>query len=120
MCTTKECSTIGGSPFAHSDESDMIQNFGCLPSNVEILSMRIHHDKTWACHSNPDKPCLGALNRLKELGYESKVVDSNLITEECDWNSVTSITPEFTEELRARDFELIKTRIKDENFIRRI
>ena len=47
--------------------------------------MRVLHGKTWACHSNPDKPCLGALNYLKKKGLPYKVKDKNLLTENSNW-----------------------------------
>lgn len=110
MCTTKECSTVGGCPFSFTEESETIQNYGCLPSPIEILSMRIDSNKTWACHSNPSKPCLGAINKLNELEYESKVIDPNLVTEDDDWSayikdSKDSINQRRLNILMKKDFE---------------
>lgn len=45
-------------PFAWTEASDIVQNYGCLPTPHEILYMRLVHDKTWACHSDPSKPCI--------------------------------------------------------------
>lgn len=70
-----------GCPFENSELSEQIQNYGCLPTSYEILIMRSHHGKTWACHSDPTKPCTGALRSLKGLGIPYKVIDPILITE---------------------------------------
>lgn len=79
------CHTEGGCPFAYTDESEMIQNYGCLPGPYEIVTMRQKHGKTWACHSDNKKPCLGALLYQKEKGLEFKVLAPNLITEQSSW-----------------------------------
>jgi len=73
-------------PFAFNEYSETTQNYGCLPTPYEIVTMRVTHDKTWACHDNPEIPCLGAINYLKEKGLPHKVVDKELLTESSDWN----------------------------------
>lgn len=58
-----------------------------LPSFVNaIYTMRVDHDKTWACHDAPDKPCTGAIRHLKEQGLPYKVIDRELLTEKSEWN----------------------------------
>ena len=84
MCSTKECFE-DSCPFAFTNESEKIQNYGCLPTPMDIIKMRTNHGKTWACHSNPEKPCLGALNYLKKENLPFKIVDPKLITENDDW-----------------------------------
>lgn len=84
-CTTKECSQTS-CPWAFTEESEQIQNYGCLPTPMDIVRMRINHGKTWACHSNTDKPCLGTILALQEKGLPFKVIDPKLITEKDDWS----------------------------------
>jgi hypothetical protein len=85
--TCIECSTTGACPFSFSELSEQAQNYGCLPSPHQILRMRTVFQKTWACHSNTEKPCLGAMNFLREKGLPFQVVDSVLVKEEDDWSS---------------------------------
>lgn len=82
----KECSTIGSCPFSFTDKSEEVQNYGCLPSPFDIVKMRVEHNVTWACHSNPKKPCLGAINYLREKNLPFKVINKELVTENSDWH----------------------------------
>ena len=79
MCD-KNCSTTS-CPFAYTDESENIQNLGCLPTPFEIVSMRVLKGKTWACHSDNSKPCVGGLKAVREFGYDNSVIDQQLVTE---------------------------------------
>lgn len=80
MCK-KDCSK-SSCPFAKTEESEMIQAYGCLPTSYDILVMRVGHGKTWACHSDPSKPCVGAIKELKRLNLDSKILDKTLINEQ--------------------------------------
>lgn len=79
-CQTTTC------PFAYTEESEQGQNYGCLPAPIQIMSMRVQHGKTWACHSDYTRPCAGAIRELKKRGLPYKVIDSNFVTECDDWS----------------------------------
>ena len=68
-------------PFAFTEASEVVQNFGCLPSPIDILAMRVAHGKTWACHSDPTKPCAGGLHYLKLIDQDARIINTPLITE---------------------------------------
>lgn len=87
MCD-KDCKS-STCPFAFTDESEQIQNYGCLPTPNEIRNMRTKHGKTWACHSDTSKPCVGGVADLKENGLPYHVIDKNLLTEESNWHLFT-------------------------------
>ena len=68
-------------PFACTEQSEIVQNYGCLPTMQEIVFMRQKFSKTWACHEDVTKPCVGAIRHMKEKGLPYKVVDKELVHE---------------------------------------
>lgn len=81
------CCTEGACPFSFSEESEYVQNLGCLPTPHEIVQMRVKYGKTWACHADYSKPCLGAIRYLRAAGQEYKVIDDKLLNETSDWHN---------------------------------
>lgn len=76
-------------PHALSDKSEYVQGLGCLPTPYETVQMRIKHGKTWACHANVDKPCIGTIDELKRIGQDFKVIDPHLVTV----NNISEVFP---------------------------
>lgn len=83
ICPTDDTS---GCPFAFTETSEIAQGYGCLPTPYEIIKMRSDHGKTWACHSEPTKPCVGAIQHMKDSGLPHLVIDPVLVTEADDWS----------------------------------
>lgn len=78
-------------PFAFTETSETVQNYGCLPTPREIVMMRVEHGKTWACHKDPGKPCAGAIEHLAHHGLPHRVIDPVLVTEADDWGAYTGV-----------------------------
>ena len=80
------CAEHGACPFSFTDASEHAQNLGCLPSPMDIVAMRVESGRTWACHDNKRKPCLGALNYLRKKGLPFKVVNPQIVTLNDEWH----------------------------------
>jgi len=101
-----EVKMCGGCPFDFfAEKTEIIQNYGCLPTPHEIMKMRIIHGKTWACHSDTTKPCVGALSHLKKVGFEYKMIDDVLVDEKVDWSVYCKGELDILEKNRMREIE---------------
>ena len=69
-----------------SEESNMAQNYGCLPDPGYILKAKDEHNINWTCHSNPNKVCYG----LKER----RNTENGILIEYEKWYRGEQIIPE--------------------------
>lgn len=53
-------------PFAFTDASEEVQNYGCLPTPYEIIQMKRKSGHNWSCHSNEKKICRGFVTHVEE------------------------------------------------------
>lgn len=104
--------TCSGCPFAFTEESEQIQNYGCLPTPREIVRMKVEFGKTWSCHKDPKKPCAGAIEHLKEKGLNYKMDDKELVTEESDF--LTGFFKLIKSEERCRQLEESNVRLESD------
>lgn len=59
-------------PFAMTEESEQVQNYGCLPTPQEILEIKRCSGKNWSCHGDETKICAGFVEAAKETGLDYK------------------------------------------------
>ncbi len=52
-------------PFAFTDASEEVQNYGCLPTPYEIIQMKRKSGHNWACHSNEKRICQGFVEHVE-------------------------------------------------------
>jgi hypothetical protein len=64
-------------PFNHTEESEMVQNYGCLRSKKEILQLKDETGHNWACHTNNKRVCDG-------LKKERDVSSGNRYLQPCE------------------------------------
>lgn len=56
-----------GCPFGCSEASEQAQNWGCLPTPMQIIEMKEKSGHNWACHSNENKICSGFVGFVKDM-----------------------------------------------------
>jgi hypothetical protein len=59
----------------------------CIPTALELMTLRKDYGVTWACHSDSEKPCKGMLGFMHMKGLSNKVLNKNLFTLQ-EWNRV--------------------------------
>jgi len=75
-----------GCPFADTEISARIYNYGCLPTTRQIMQLRVNHGRAWACHKDITKPCIGAIRALKEAGLPYKYLGPESLYSELDYD----------------------------------
>lgn len=113
MCETRMCE---GCPFNYTEETEIIQNYGCLPTSKDIVQLK-KNNADWKCHSK-EHVCMGlvevytadnweAENNRKVLGVEKddKFTPSKLMVDE---HSLRSFMLEPGENIESLVFSLIK------------
>lgn len=67
-------------PFAWNEESEYVQNLGCLPTPFDIVEMKKQSGHNWACHSDESKKCAGYVDHMKEHHPEIDTSTGKLIS----------------------------------------
>jgi len=65
-------------PFAFTDASEEVQNYGCLPTPFDIIQMKRKSGHNWSCHGNENRICQGFVEHVKfmnEHGTVDKLMD---------------------------------------------
>lgn len=83
---TQPCSAC---PFAYTEESEQVQNYGCLPSPYDIMQMKLKSGHNWACHEDESKMCLGFAREMQSPFTKVNVdlTQGGLITY-TDWDAL--------------------------------
>lgn len=81
-------------PFAYTDESEQIQNYGCLPTPHDIIQMKRESGHNWSCHANDQIVCQGLkeeVTQAQEKGWRDDLSDIDMSVGEIIsyevWNS---------------------------------
>lgn len=43
----------------HTEDADAVQNYGCLPTGADIVTLKRDSGQNWTCHGNERKVCAG-------------------------------------------------------------
>lgn len=83
----KKISTCGSGgciscPFSSSLESEMAQNYGCLPTPADIIELKETTGQNWSCHNDDTKLCSGYATSLKQTRPDLDIKDGGLISYE--------------------------------------
>ncbi|MFP7486270.1 hypothetical protein SFC65_19090 [Priestia filamentosa] len=78
-CRSAGCVTC---PFSFSEEAEIVQNYGCLPSAYDIMQMKEKSGHNWACHGNETVLCQGFADHIKQYRSDLDINKGNLISYE--------------------------------------
>jgi len=60
-------------PFAMTDESEIVQNYGCLPTPWDIIQLKKQTGANWACHCSTVEKGLKLCKGFVEWNEEMKL-----------------------------------------------
>lgn len=95
-------------PFSHSDEAEMAQNYGCLPTPKQIIEMKEKSGHNWACHSDETVLCGGFAKYIKRNRPDLNINKGQLISYEtwCHEGEGKAIQEANSRELRLAQDEI--------------
>lgn len=100
-------------PFSHSDEAEMAQNYGCLPTPKQIIEMKEKSGHNWACHSDATVLCGGFAKYIKRNRPDLNISEGQLISYET-W--VHEGESKAIQEANTRELRLSKEEIQQLQF----
>jgi hypothetical protein len=56
-------------PFSVNEWAEQAQNYGCLPTNIQILDMARAAGRPWGCHYDESRVCKGYASVAKLIGF---------------------------------------------------
>lgn len=59
-------------PFAFTEASETVQNYGCLPTPQDIMQMKARDNINWECHEHAGRLCAGFAVECAERGIDIK------------------------------------------------
>ncbi|MDV5127001.1 MULTISPECIES: hypothetical protein [Bacillus amyloliquefaciens group] len=105
-------------PFSHSDEAEMVQNYGCLPTPQQIVEMKEKSGHNWACHSDETVLCGGFAKYIKRNRPDLNINEGQLISYET-WGhegEAKAIQEANTKELRQAQEKISRLRAENNRF----
>ncbi|UNA01634.1 DNA polymerase [Bacillus phage vB_BcgM] len=67
-------------PFAYTDDSEQAQNYGCLPTEYDIIKMKEDTGHNWACHYDDTVMCGGFITEVKRRRQDLDLTKGGLIS----------------------------------------
>lgn len=105
-------------PFSHSDEAEMAQNYGCLPTHKQIIEMKEKSGHNWACHSDETVLCGGFAKYIKRNRPDLNLNEGQLISYEtwCHEGEEKAIQQANSRELRQVQEEIQRITKESDGF----
>lgn len=69
-------------PYSSNEETEIIHNYGCLPTPKDIMELKVTTGHNWSCHNDETKVCSGFATDLKQKHPDLSVKNGGLISYE--------------------------------------